>query len=184
MIDREEQFAQAMQEAERRARTHGRGDVADYLRLRAVNDAARRTGIDWLFATFSAAAGEANRNGAGISIDFAKDSAKDAANNTGHRFQVGAATMQGAKMVLRRGVRELVIEAGFPRTPPDGFIRGGGLACANIRHFGNPKANLALMLMREKDAVRWFTTDDEQPLKQSVFTESDCFNHVMQFVKD
>lgn len=184
MIDREEQFAQAMQEAERRARTHGRGDVADYLRLRAVNDAARRTGIDWLFATFSQAAGEANRHGAGISTGFEKDFANDTANDAGHRFQVGAATMQGAQMVLRRGVRELVIEAGFPRTPSDGFIRGGGLACANIRHFGNPKANLALMLRREKDAVQWFTTDDEQPLKQTVFTERDALNHVLRFAKD
>jgi len=54
--------------------------------------------------------------------------------------------MMGTRISLGSGVRTLVIEVGWPRTPRDGFIRGGGLACANIKHLGIKAANEELRL--------------------------------------
>jgi hypothetical protein len=44
----------------------------------------------------------------------------------------------------------LYVEAGWPRTPRDGVVRGGGLAAANIRHLGIRRANEELLLARAK----------------------------------
>jgi hypothetical protein len=146
----EAEWARRLAEAEQSARASGRGDVADYLALRALNDMARNTGIEWLLATFTAHAGEANRAGAGIRL----------ANTDAHRFRVGASTMVGRRLTLTVGVRVLTIEAGWPRTPRDGIVRGGGLAAARITHFGNPPANDELLLMQKTgDAPRWMVLD-------------------------
>jgi hypothetical protein len=146
----EAEWARRLAEAEQSARTSGRTDVADYLALRALNDLARNTGIEWLLAAFTAQAGEANREGAGIRF----------ANTEAHRFRVGASTMVGQRLTLTAGVRVLTIEAGWPRTPRDGIVRGGGLAAARITHFGNPPANDELLLMqRAGDAPRWMVLD-------------------------
>lgn len=146
MSELDEVWAQAVAEAERRARATGRGDVAEYLRLRASNDLARSAGIDWLLNTFTTMAGQANRHGAGIQLSRA-----DA-----HRFAVGTATMVGTLLTFRAGVRQLSVEAGWPRTPGDGFIRGGGLACGRIKHFGLRGMDEELMLVRQgTNAPHW-----------------------------
>src|SRR5215213_5638763 len=105
----------AMAEAERRARAAGRTDLAEYLTLRAANDLARSTGIEWLLTTFQTLAGMANRAGSSIQI-----TQRDA-----HRFAVGNATMVGRLLTFSLGVRRLTVEAGWPRAPRDGFVRGG-----------------------------------------------------------
>jgi hypothetical protein len=146
----EAEWARRLAEAEQSARASGRGDVADYLALRALNDMARNTGIEWLLDTFTAQAGEANRAGAGIRL----------ANTDAHRFRVGMSTMVGRRLTLTVGVRVLTVEAGWPRTPRDGIVRGGGLAAARITHFGNPPANDELLLMKKTgDAPRWMVLD-------------------------
>ncbi len=66
MSDFEAEYEQLMDEAQRRAQAQGRGDVADYLNLRAANDRLRTLGIEWLLQTFMNLAGEANRAGAGL----------------------------------------------------------------------------------------------------------------------
>jgi hypothetical protein len=147
----DEAWALALAEAERRARAAGRGDIAEYLSLRASNDLARQAGIGWLLDTFTALAGEVNR--AGGSIQLAKQ--------TAHRFPAGRSTMVGTLLTFRAGVRQLLVEAGWPRTPRDGIVRGGGLALANIRHFGNRKSDEALMLVRsESGAPRWVVLEE------------------------
>ncbi len=72
-----------------------------------------------------------------------------------HRFQDGNATMVGRLLTLSFGVRQLLIEAGWPRVPRDGVVRGGGLARANIRHFGIKAANESLLLVTSKGVPRW-----------------------------
>jgi len=133
----EDAWAAGLAEAEARARAHGRTDVADYLALRNSNDLIRRIAGEWLLTMFTTVAGEANRAGAAIQI-----STQDA-----HRFKVGNASMVGSLLSLGSGVRKLLIEVGWPRTPRDGFIRGGGLACGNIRHVGIKPANEELRLV-------------------------------------
>ncbi|HZH33641.1 MAG TPA: hypothetical protein VEX64_02315 [Pyrinomonadaceae bacterium] len=151
MNELEENWAAAMNEAERQARELGRNDVIDYLRLREANDAARRVGIEWLLNTFLEVAEEANRRGMKIKIE----------KSDAHRFAVGAATMQGSLIRLGLGVRTMTIEAGFPRLPQDGFVRGNGLACARISHFGISHANEELLLTRadKREAPAWFSID-------------------------
>jgi hypothetical protein len=133
----DEAWTLGLAEAEARARVRGRTDIAEYLALRTSNDLIRSIGRDWLLAMFASAAGIANRAGASIQV-----STDDA-----HRFKVGNAGMVGSSLSLKRGVRRLLVEVGWPRTPRDGFISGGGLACGNIKHLGIQPANEELRLI-------------------------------------
>lgn len=155
MNELEENWADFVREAgSRRAEN---SDIADYLRLRETNDHARRIGIEWLLDAFLQVAAEANRRGIGIVIEK-----KDA-----HSFAVGAATMQGSLVRLGLGVRSVTIEAGSPRSPQDGFVRAGGLACARISHFGLSKANEDLLLIRsEQSAPVWVTVQENDFRRQ------------------
>jgi hypothetical protein len=133
----EDAWAAGLAEAEARARAHGRTDVDDYLALRNSNDLIRRIAGEWLVNIFTTVAGEANRAGAAIQIS----------TQAAHRFNVGNASMVGSLLSLGSGVRKLLVEVGWPRTPRDGFIRGGGLACGNITHVGIKPANEELRLV-------------------------------------
>lgn len=157
----EEAWELALAEATRRAQAGGRADIARYLDLRAKNDLLRRTAVDWLTATLTSLAGEANRNGAGIQIE----------RQDPHRFRRGSATMVGIQLTLRSGVRTLSIESGWPRTPGDGIVRGNGLACANIKHFGRHRSNAQLLLARSSNGLpQWLViekTGDQTPLSET-----------------
>lgn len=143
MSELDEAWAAALLEAERQARLAGRRDIADYLSLRNSNDLLRKAGVDWLIAEFTTLAGHANRDGASIRIATQED----------HRFRTGHSTMVGHQLTLTNGIRTLYVEAGWPRTPRDGFVRGGGLACASIRHLGIQKANDELLLIKSTNGV-------------------------------
>jgi hypothetical protein len=124
----------------------GRTDIASYLALRNSNDLLRKTAADWLQTIFATVAGEANRAGAGIQVS----------KEDGHHFKVGNATMVGSRLSLGNRVRKLFIEVGWPRTPRDGFIRGGGLACANIKHVGIKASSEQLRLIVDPSGIpRW-----------------------------
>lgn len=152
MSELDEAWALALAEAEQRARLSGRNDVAEYLALRNSNDLLRKTGIDWLVFTFTDLAGKANRDGSSIQISSAD----------GHRFRLGPATMVGRILTLKSGVRTLFVEAGWPRTPQDGFVRGGGLARANIRHLGISSLSEELLLVKSNTGTpRWVTADKQ-----------------------
>jgi hypothetical protein len=168
MTDLDEAWESALAEAKRRAHTAGRADIAEYLNLRARNDLLRRTGTEWLVSSLTKLAGEANRRGAGIQIE----------QQDAHRFRVGSTTMVGTRVTLRNGVRALTVESGWPRAPRDGFIRGGGLACANIKHFGRPRANAELILVRAaKGGPLWMAS--EKAGGQSPFTEGRLCDHFL-----
>lgn len=162
----DEAWALAVAEAEIRARTAGHHDVAEYLALRASNDLLRQTAIEWLLNTFTVLAGEANRTGGSIQIS----------RNDNHRFRVGNATMVGRLLTLKSGVRTLSIEAGWPRTPSDGFIRGGGLACANIRHMGIKSASQELLLKQSTTGAPSWTVVN--PTGPSELHEANARQHV------
>ncbi|MDQ3586059.1 MAG: hypothetical protein M3407_09845, partial [Acidobacteriota bacterium] len=154
MSEFEAEWARRIGEAERRARAAGRGDVADYLALRAANDATRSIGVAWLIETFTAHAATLNRHaGASITIDLKHEA--------GHRFRVGLSTMVGARLILRAGVRTITVEAGWPRTPADGIVRGGGLACAVVSHFGDRRAGEEFLLVRAAgQPPRWLVLEE------------------------
>lgn len=146
----DEAWAQALAEAARRARVGGRGDVAEYLALRATNDLARKAGMEWLFSVFKMLAGEANRSGASVQLS----------EQEGHHFRIGNSTMVGTLLTFQMGVRQLMVEAGWPRAPQDGFVRGGGLALARVKHFGDRTANEELVLVRsESGTPQWLVLE-------------------------
>ena len=157
MSELDEAWAAALSEAERRARLAGRADVAEYLSLKNSNDLLRKAGLDWLFAEFTALAADANRAGASIQI----------AKQEGHRFRTGTSTMVGHLLTLTNGVRTLYVEAGWPRTPRDGFVRGGGLAAANIRHLGIRTANEELLLLKSSNGSPVWKSDKHKFLQTS-----------------
>ena len=152
MSELDEAWAVALSEAEQKARLAGRGDLADYLALRNSNDLLRKAGIDWLVSSFLNHAGDANRRGASIQI----------ANIDGHRFRVGNSTMVGPQLTFSNGVRKLFVEAGWPRMPRDGIVRGGGLAAAQIRHLGINSANDELLLSKSATGVPQWTSVRKQ----------------------
>jgi hypothetical protein len=145
----EQVWTNQLNEAAERARAAGRGDVADYLALRLTNDFLRATSVRWLFEAATEIAAEANRRHA--NLIFEKDDP--------HRFTSGHATLVGARISFRQGVRCFSIEAGWTRTPSDGFMRGGALALARLTHFGLPKQNSELVLLKIDNAPVWFALD-------------------------
>ena len=150
MNELEQVWAQKLSEARLKAENSGRADVAEYLALRAINDLIRRTSVEWLLASLSEIASDANRGGANVSIE----------TDDAHRFRFGNASLVGSLYRLRQGVRCLSVEAGWTRAPADGFMRGGALAVALVSHFGRPRHNAELVLISENDAPSWFSLDE------------------------
>ncbi len=163
-------WANMINEAIARALTSGRGDVAEYLALKASNDTIRATSVKWLFDSMLEIASQANRNSGQITIE----------NENPHRFAVGNATMVGSFLRFRQGVRCLTLEAGWTRTPADGFMRGGALAAARISHFGIGKANADLVLVRSGDLPQWFSVDRNS--RKNLFSSDHLHQHFRVFL--
>jgi hypothetical protein len=173
LAELEDIWEQAVADAQQRARAAGRKDIEDYLDLRRQNDLQRRMATEWLMSTFTMLAGEANRRGASIQIETQSE----------HRFMLGHATMVGDKLTLRCGVRALTVESGWPRTPRDGFIRGGGLARANLKHFGRQRWDAELLLVRSSQGAPQWKLIDRSGDQISV-TETHLREHVSILLSD
>lgn len=170
MNELDEIWEKMLAEAAARARATGRSDVADYLALKASNDAARAASVRWLIDALTEIAAEANRRSLGIVIE----------NSHPHRFTLGTATLVGSLLRFRQGVRCLTAEAGWTRTPNDGFMRGGALAAARISHFGLPKQNEELVLLRTDNAPSWFAVSRDGTRR--LFDSKDLQKHFQIFL--
>ena len=122
-------WAEMLSESANRARAAGQHELADFITLKATNDEIRRRAVAWLLGSFLELAGDANRRNIPIEIEHEEP----------HNFTASGANMVGIKASFCHGVRCLTVEAGWTRTPKDGFMRGGALAVAHIRHFGLKK---------------------------------------------
>lgn len=170
MRELDEVWENLMREAIARAKSTGRSDVADYLALKAANDAARSASVKWLFDAAEEIAAEINRRSAGIAVE----------NVHPHRFAHGSANAVGSLVRFRQGVRCLTVEAGWTRAPNDGFMRGGALAVARISHFGMAKNNEELILLRLSDAPSWFAVDKTG--NRSLFDSRNLQKHFQIFL--
>ena len=170
MNELDEVWENMMNEAIARAKSSGRSDVADYLTLKASNDAVRAASVKWLVDASSEIAAEINRRRAAISVE----------NEHPYRFPFGNANLVGSLVRFRQGVRCLTVEAGWTRTPNDGFMRGGALACARISHFGISKQNAELILLRLDNAPHWFAVDKEG--NRSLFDSRNLQYHFQIFL--
>lgn len=125
------------------------GRLADYLAVKAANDEIREKSVGQLLAAFELLADHANRNKAAVKVERRDE----------HRFEINGSRVSGSIVSFRHGVRCLTIEAGWTRTPGDGFMRGNAMALARISHFGIPSAGMELRLVKFDDVFRWFRTD-------------------------
>ncbi len=169
----EESWQRVLIEAKRRAEQQGRGEVVDFLQLRAANDMLRAAGIEWLITIFQRLADEAIHAGRLLTIEREET----------HQFSIGAATLIGTLFRLRRGVRQLTIEAGWPRAPQHGFVRGKGLASARIKHFGDVAAGAELLLAQAENnsSPQWFIL--QRTGERAAFSEEHARQHIAQFLE-
>ena len=135
------------------ARADGRHDVADYLALKAANDIVRTAGVKWLFDSMIEIVASANRSGSAVTIECVEP----------FNFNYRGANLVGSQIRLVYGVRCLSMDAGWTRTPADGFMRGGALAVARLRHFGMPKQNEEFALLRSENSLIWSGISVENP---------------------
>jgi hypothetical protein len=142
----DEIWARMLVESGDKARAAGRHDIADFLALKASNDDIRRRAVAWLLQTVIELAAEANR--ANLPVEIEREDP--------HSFRLQGANMVGIKTSFRHGVRCLTIEAGWTRTPSDGFMRGGALAMARLSHFGLKEHNTELALRKTEELPEWF----------------------------
>lgn len=173
MNELDEIWRRMIEEAVLKAKSSGNSDVAEYLTLKATNDAIRSEGCKWLFDSLLELSEEASRQGIRLEIE----------NENPHRFSIGFSTMVGSLLRFRRGVRALTIETGWTRTPADGFMRGNSLAHARISHFGMSKANAELALVRQNgDLPHWFVIGANGDRK--LFSSDDLREHFEIFTSD
>jgi hypothetical protein len=165
-------WSQMLAEATQNAKASGRHDVADYLSLKASNDLIRQRGVQWLFDSLIEIAGEANRRNASISLE----------REDPHNFKYYGANLVGSLLRLRLGVRSLTLEAGWTRTPADGFIKGGAMAIARISHFGMKRSGAELSLRFQKDMPCWVAGEIGENPKE--FHSLDLLRHFAVFIGD
>ncbi len=151
MSELNEVWKRDIKSAIEQAREANRFDIADYLSLRVSNDKIRTESVRWLFDTVLEIVFAFNKHGAKIKIEQKEK----------HRFKFGETDLSGSLLKLQRGIRCLTVEAGWTQVPSDGFMRGGAMACANIKHFGFAKKNEELVLLKFEDKPQWFSIVDE-----------------------
>ncbi|MEP7211769.1 MAG: hypothetical protein ABI791_01755 [Acidobacteriota bacterium] len=148
MNELDEHWAEMLNVAMQKAAAGGRPDVAGYLRLKAENDLVREAGVQWLFESMISIALTRENTDAGVAAERIRP----------HNFAYGSSNIAGSLLKIRHGVRCLILEAGWTRTPADGFMRGGALAIGRLVHFGMPKSNSDIMLVRSDNGFVWTET--------------------------
>ena len=150
MTELDHVWSEMLGKAAAKAIDSGRRDIAEYLRLKATNDAIRTIGVGWLLDTIVEIAGQAARKHAAITIEREEP----------HNFARGSSNMVGSLVHVRHGVRCLTVEAGWTRTPLDGVMRKGALAFARITHFGLPKSGAEFRLVHGETLPNWLDETD------------------------
>ena len=170
MNELNEVWEQLIAEAAKNPQSIQREGLAEFIAVKTANDQLRETSVGWLLDTMRTAAEHANLKNANIIIE---------AEET-HRFSIGAMHLGGAMLRFRQGIRCMTVEAGWTRTPADGFMRGNALAVARIAHFGIAKENAELHLVKFDDRPQWFTAT-KLGLRVS-FEITDLIRHFQTFL--
>lgn len=150
MTELDHVWSELLDEAASKALHSGDNDIAEYLRLKTANDTIRSIGVGWLIDTVIEIAGHAVRQNAAITIEREEP----------HNFADGNSNMVGTLLRLSYGVRCLTVEAGWTRTPRDGFMQNKALAMARLSHFGLPKNGAEFRLVRGEKLPSWFDEND------------------------
>jgi hypothetical protein len=159
-------WAQMLAERGDRARAAGHHALADFIALKASNDEIRQRAVAWLLGSLVELAAHANRRNIPIEIDREEP----------HSFADSGANMVGVKASFRHGIRCLSVEAGWTRTPGDGFMRGGALAVAHLRHFGLKRHSVDLALRKDGDLPQWFAVGTDG--HAAAISDADLRRHI------
>lgn len=170
MHELNEVWEQFIAEAAKNPQAIEQTGLADFIAVKTANDTLRETAVKWLLDTMRSAAEHANLKNANIKIE-----SQDA-----HRFSMEKMHLAGALLRFRQGVRCLTVEAGWTRTPTDGFMRGNALAVARITHFGMAKSNAELHLVKFENRPQWFTIN--RNLMRISFEIEDLIKHFQIFL--
>ena len=173
MNDFEQLLAAKFEDAIDNARASGRDDIADYLALKAANDAVRQRETDDLFKAFISLALTAENVARNVLVE----------REAPHDFLYRDANMKGALVRMTRGVRSLTVEAGWTRAPGDGFMRLGAMVVARISHFGIPEKNVVLMLRQHGDGYSWHEQKESEVAK-TPFGPEEVERHLSIFLSD
>ena len=147
MDELNEVWEQLIAEAAQNPQNIEQAGLAEYIAVKSANDAIRETAVRSLLDKMRGAAEHANQKNANITIESADP----------HRFSIDKMHLGGYLLRFRQGIRTMSVEAGWTRAPADGFMRGNALAVARITHFGIPRENAELHLVRYEDRPQWFT---------------------------
>lgn len=170
MSELDEFWSVQLAAATQNARLSGRADVADYLSLKAENDAIRSVEVERLFKDIIAAA---------MSDPFLERQIR-IERESPHNFRHRNANLVGSLLRLRHGVRCFTVEAGWTRTPSDGFMRLGALVFARITHFGFPKGNMELAFSCDQSPQKWRIVREEKAA--IAFETEDCVLHIKHLI--
>lgn len=151
MTELDQMWSQMLAGAEQKASVSGLEHLADYLRLKATNDAIREVGVRWLFDSMTEIASDAMRDHKNLSV----------VRESPYSFARGASNMVGSCLIFRQGVRGLTLEAGWARTPSDGVMRQAALAFARLTHFGMPRETSEYRLVRAEPLPLWSDEDGQ-----------------------
>lgn len=145
MNELDEIWSEKLSGAIEKVRDSGRGDLADFLELKAANDDIRRVEVEKLFKLLIDQALSAENAEKNILVE----------RESPHTFEHRNAKMTGILLRLSRGVRCFTVEAGWTKRPGDGFMRFGALVFARLTHFGMPEKNDELVLKPNDGNVLW-----------------------------
>ena len=158
-------WSQMLDKAASAADETDRKHVAEYLRLKATNDAIRELGVRWLFDTVIEIAGPAMVGHHPVTVE----------REDPHSFVRGTSKMVGSRLFIRQGVRCLTVEAGWARIPSDGIMQKGALAYAHISHFGMRKLGVEIRLVHGEDLPQWLNETGEVIDLRSLSRHFDIF---------
>lgn len=150
MTELDHVWSQLLDGALAKADETGGEHVAQYLRLKATNDAIRKLGVTWLFDALIEIAGRSMHGLNPVTVEREEP----------HSFIRGNSNMVGSLLSLHQGVRCLTLEAGWARTPSDGIMQKGALAFARITHFGMPKKGSEIRLIHAETLPQWLDEAD------------------------
>jgi hypothetical protein len=136
--------------------------LAEFLKLREINDQFRMRGKDALWERVETLCTALNRE---ITTKMAKlDGELIRTGRQPWQFDIkteaGAATMVGERLGARYRGQTLLIEVGWPHEPQHGFIPAGGLARGRISFSPNvtidPILKAEIALLKEGTDVAWY----------------------------
>lgn len=156
--------------------------AAEYLRLKAANEALREKARLWVWEVLNGICAELNR---GLTVGPGEEAIQVGLQEW--TFAVESATLVGERFGARRRGRTLIVEIGWPRLPEHGYLTEGGLARGRIGFSQNvmldPRPVAEIILKRAGGGEpRWHLISNQATGEQ--LTETHLRNFLEMVMRD